>query len=274
MIKAGIFLDVENLSRCGGWGMRYGRVIDLVQAQGNVILRVNAYIAIDRVREASDPVYRKRKEEYRGALRRAGLHLVGKEAKRYLDEDNNEVIKANADLDLAVDALCQSDNLDYLLLGTGDGDFIPLVRALQIRGKRVDVLSFGNSSAELRSIADASFNGFLIPGLLPEPPNQPNRKLGILHTVVEDRGFGFITLRTGLGNTDVRDDIFCHISAFNGISNEAFASLKTREAVIEFDFVVSDGKPKAINAREYRWERGFKQGEGSSSSSAFSSSSA
>jgi len=40
-------------------------------------------------------------------------------------------VKANADLELAVDALLQAENLDYVLLETGDGDFMRLVRALQ-----------------------------------------------------------------------------------------------------------------------------------------------
>ena len=32
MIKAGIFIDSENLVRCGGWGMRYGTVKKIVEA--------------------------------------------------------------------------------------------------------------------------------------------------------------------------------------------------------------------------------------------------
>ena len=38
MLKAGIFLDVENLSRNGGWGMRYDVLRELVQAQGAIVL--------------------------------------------------------------------------------------------------------------------------------------------------------------------------------------------------------------------------------------------
>ena len=51
MLKAGIFLDVENLSRNGGWGLRYGTVKKLVEAQGATVVRANAYVAIDRERE-------------------------------------------------------------------------------------------------------------------------------------------------------------------------------------------------------------------------------
>jgi len=48
MLKAGIFLDVENLSRNGGWGIRYEVIKELVAAQGEMtVLRANAYLAVD-----------------------------------------------------------------------------------------------------------------------------------------------------------------------------------------------------------------------------------
>ena len=50
MLKAGIFLDIENLVRCGGWGIRYRVVRELVEAQGATVLRANAYMAIDSER--------------------------------------------------------------------------------------------------------------------------------------------------------------------------------------------------------------------------------
>src|SRR5262249_35924035 len=138
VLKAGIFLDMENLMRNGGWGIRYEVVKALAEAQGAVVLRANAYMAVDYQREAQDFAHKQKKEGYRAAIRRNGFHLVLKAVKRYRDEDGEEVVKANADLDLAVDALLQSENLDYVLLGTGDGDFLRLVRALQGHGKRVD----------------------------------------------------------------------------------------------------------------------------------------
>jgi hypothetical protein len=130
-----------------------------------------------------------------------------------------------------VDALLQSENLDYILLGTGDGDFLRLVRALQSRGKRVDLLSFANTSSELRREVDNHWLGFLMPGMLPaeegrEPPARSHA------FVNEERGFGFLTVRTGLSDADVRDDIFCHIRDFTRdgepVDNLTFAALRTR----------------------------------------------
>ncbi len=186
MLKGGIFLDVENLARNGAWGMRYQVVRDLVAAQGVTVLRANAYVAIDEDREENDRDYFRRNQDFRNAIRRSGFHLVLKPVRRFTNDEGREVLKANADLDLAVDALLQADNLDYILLGSGDGDFLRLVRALQSRGKRVDLLSCDNTSRELRREADVHYQGALVPGLLPSRnADAPGRQVGFLHMVSE-----------------------------------------------------------------------------------------
>jgi uncharacterized LabA/DUF88 family protein len=254
MLKAGIFLDVENIVRCGGWGIRYRVVRELVEAQGAIVLRANAYMAMDEEREDKDPEYRRKKSEYRDAVRRAGFHLALKAVQHYKDQDGREITKANADLELAVDAVLQAENLDYIVVGSGDGDFLRLVSALQSRGKRVDVLSFSNTSLALRRQADTYFSGYLVPGLLPS--DRDGRLRGIMHAVNEDRGFGFLTVRTGLGVADLRDDVFLHINDFldpggSPVSNPSFANLKTRQAIIEFELLdQGSGKFKAVKANE------------------------
>ncbi|MBX3027087.1 NYN domain-containing protein [bacterium] len=261
MLKAGIFLDMDNLMRNGGWGLRYDVIKALVAAQETTVLRANAYMAYDADRESREGGLQQAKELYRNAIRRNGFHLVLKEVKRYRDSDGQEVLKANADLDLAVDTLLQSDNLDYILLGTGDGDFLRLVRALQSRGKRVDLLSFANTSTDLRREVDNHWNGFLIPGLLPVDDNGGEDRLrGHMHFVNEERGFGFLTIRTGLGTSDVRDDIFCHITDVSRdgdpVDRASFVALRMRSAILEFELGEgSDGRLKAVNVREFRWER-------------------
>ncbi len=259
MLKAGIFLDIENLSRNGGWGIRYDVVKNLVAAQGAVVLRANVYMAIDEDRESREPAQYQKRRDYRDAIRRNGYHMVLKTLRRYVNAEGETVVKANSDLDLAIDALLQADNLDYILLGSGDGDFIRLVRALQNRGKRVDLLSFGNTSTDLRHEVDNHFSGFLVPGVLPGDESQPHRTRGVMISCNVDKGFGFVSVRTGLGLNDVRNDVFMHIVDFSrdgrSVSNEQFANLKARGAVIEFDMVeAGEGRVKAMNAREFRWD--------------------
>ena len=115
MLKAGIFIDSENLSYNGGRNMRYEVVRKLVEAQGATVLRANAYVAFDEQREQREPPYRVGKESHRNAIRRSGFHLVLQEARRYRNDEGQEVVKANADIDLAVDALLQAENLDYIV---------------------------------------------------------------------------------------------------------------------------------------------------------------
>lgn len=253
MLKAGIFLDVENLSRTGGRGFRYDTIRRLVEAQGATILRANAYLAIDAQREEEDESYRQGKANHRNAVRRNGFHLRLKEARRYRNDDGMDIIKADCDLDMAVDALLQSDHLDYVLLGTGDGDFLRLVRALQDKGKRVDVLSFGNVSSDLRREADYHHYGFLIPDLL--PPG--DFRIGVMH-YVDERGFAYLTVREGLAADDLRTDIILYAQDYSDggrrVSPERFRDLKTRETLIAFELVEGEGKPRARNAGEFTWK--------------------
>jgi uncharacterized LabA/DUF88 family protein len=45
------------------------------------------------------------------------------------------------DMELAVDAMEQSETVDHLVIFSGDGDFTTLVDALQRRGRKVSVVS-------------------------------------------------------------------------------------------------------------------------------------
>lgn len=56
--------------------------------------------------------------------------------------NNGEVkIKGNMDIEIAVEAMKLASKVTDIMLFTGDGDFIPLVLALQDKGVRVTVVS-------------------------------------------------------------------------------------------------------------------------------------
>lgn len=257
MLKSGIFLDMENLVRNGGWGMRFDAIRELVVEQGTTVLRANAYMAVDTRREQEDPEFRERQQKYRERVRASGFHIVEKEVKRYRNEDGVVTTKANADLDMAVDAILQAENLDYILIGSGDGDFCRLVRALQNKGKRVDALAFDNVSGDLKREVDYFFPGTVVPGILPirNDPEQ-KRMRGILDAVNAEKGFGFITTRSGYSVTDIQSGIFCHISQVSedgeGIGNDRFHELSRRNAVLEFEPFESEKGVQAVNATVYQ----------------------
>src|SRR5215203_833980 len=148
MLRAGVYVDVDNIMSNGGYGMKYRTLRELVEAQGATVVRANAYMSIDEEREEQEHDTRKRRTVARDLMRREGFKLMLKPIKRFNVGTDRQIQKANIDVDLTVDML--SADLDYYLLVSGDGDFVRLVEALQHRGKKVDQLGFSNVSGELR----------------------------------------------------------------------------------------------------------------------------
>ena len=167
MLKTGIYVDAENIRLSGGYGMRYDILAELGKTGNSALLRANSYVVEDQRRIEKDQEYRQKLYNYFDILRKCGFKLIKKYVKRFVDEAGEITTKANADMDLAIDALLQSRNLDRVILVSGDGDFARLVNALQNKGCRVEVIGFKNVSGELREAADFYLSGFLIPGLLP-----------------------------------------------------------------------------------------------------------
>lgn len=165
--RVGVYVDVANINRNGGFGMGYEILREFACRDQAEAMRLNAYVSYDAEKARRDSYYRNRTNSFYSVLRDFGYKVIQKEVKWFTDEDGNRVAKANADLDLAVDALLQSENLDRVLLVTGDGDFVQVVRALQNKGCRVEVVAFKNVSNELRREADLFLSGYLIPNLLP-----------------------------------------------------------------------------------------------------------
>ncbi|MCI0338282.1 MAG: NYN domain-containing protein [Acidobacteria bacterium] len=165
--RVGVYVDVANINRNGGYGMGYEVLREFACRDNAEAMRLNAYVSFDAEKARREAYYRQRTNSFYSVLRDFGYKVIQKEVKWFTDEDGNRVAKANADLDLAVDALLQSENLDRVLLVTGDGDFVQVVRALQNKGCRVEVVAFKNVSAELRREADMFMSGYLIPDLLP-----------------------------------------------------------------------------------------------------------
>ena len=166
-LNIGVFVDAENIKLNGGFQMRYDVLRRFGSRDGGTLLRLNTYLAFDKERASTDIEYMRKSYAYQQTVREFGWKVIIKEVRRYTDEEGNVSTKANADLDLAVDAMLQAENLDKVLLVTGDGDFLRVVEALQNRGCRVELLAFRNISGDLQRQVDAFYSGYLIPDLLP-----------------------------------------------------------------------------------------------------------
>jgi len=178
--------------------------------------------------------------------------VIKKYVRRYEDEEGNITTKANADMDLAIDALLQARNLDRIILLTGDGDFIRLVTALQNMGCRVEVIGFHNVSFELRESADAYLSGFLIPGLLPiNTPGHNNhqwRRGSVIH-FNQEKGFGFFRYYS-MGPEGLEpESVFFHLSKSTLDSDHYFLD---NQRIFEFRIVENPNNENRSEAWDIR----------------------
>ena len=234
--------------------MRYDVLREFACRDGGEALRLNAYLSYNKEDYATDKEYRKSIEGFHTTLRDFGYKVVRKEVKWLWDEKKRERYpKANADLDMAVDLLLQSENLDHILLLTGDGDFVQVVRALQNKGCRVEVVAFDNVSADLQREADMFINGYLVPNLSPTPSLSKewgevgSRVRGTCYYCDPERGFGFFRFfKKTLENIWIadtrRDDSAYHTAHFPTSELPADINpddLPSRSKIFEFTLVRS-----------------------------------
>jgi hypothetical protein len=255
--------------------MRYDVLREFATRDGAEAVRMNLYLSFDEERAAEDSGYRRGQENFCSVLRDFGYKVIQKKVKWYHDESGNRFGKANSDLDMAVDALLQSESLERVLLLTGDGDFAQVVRALQNRGTRVEIVAFDNVSHALREEADMFLSGYLIPNLLPIP-QQPerdawgqtgNRVRGVCYNH-SGKGYGFLRYirqtGPGLWITDSRlpdspyETVFFHDSQLP--RNVVFHQLPSRNLIFEFELTESDRFEDDVQAINLRLVSG--QGKG------------
>jgi uncharacterized LabA/DUF88 family protein len=83
-------------------------------------------------------------ESFFDALIDIGFETRIKEIKTFQDGSK----KADWDVGMSLDAVSMAPHVDTVVLCTGDGDFARLCRYLQHEGVRVEVVCFGESTAE------------------------------------------------------------------------------------------------------------------------------
>ena len=203
-MKVGVYVDAANIYRNGGSRMQYDVLREFACRGLGEPIRLNAYVTHDTERAKHDDTYRAGAYRFHSALRDLGYKVIVKKVTWYDDADGNRYAKANSDLDLAVDALLQSENLDRVLIATGDGDFAQVIRALQNKGTRVEVVAFENVSSLLRQEADSFMSGYLIPNLLTIDDSraewgEPDSIVrGWCYYYNDEKGFGYMRFLTDI----------------------------------------------------------------------------
>jgi uncharacterized LabA/DUF88 family protein len=153
--RIALFIDGANLyaaSRTLGFDMDYKRLLTEYQSQGT-LLRAFYYTAVVEDLEYS-PI-----RPLIDWLDYNGYTVVTKATKEFVDAFGRRKVKGSMDVELAVDAMELSAHIDHMVLFSGDGNFRPLVEAVQHRGVRVTVVSTVTSQPpmaadELRRQAD------------------------------------------------------------------------------------------------------------------------
>ncbi len=94
-------------------------------------------------------------------LKKFGFNLFLKPVKMYELEDGSTKRKANCDVDMAFYLMKEKDNFDRVIILSGDGDFLPVLKYLRSLGKEVVVLTRGPRTAkEIRQFAASNFRDF------------------------------------------------------------------------------------------------------------------
>ena len=148
--RVGVFVDSANVELArdrtrGGRPIDWGLVLDRV-TEGRRLVRAIAYSPVH-----DDPGVSRETQRFVEPFLGKGFKIVTKPLKRFADGS----IKANVDIELALDVITMADRLDVAVLASGDGDFQHLVEVLQSRGIRVEVAGLGQSVAgNLKRAAD------------------------------------------------------------------------------------------------------------------------
>jgi uncharacterized LabA/DUF88 family protein len=135
--KIALFIDGANLyatSKALGFDIDYKRLLQEFKST-SYLLRAFYYTALIEDQEYSSirPLI--------DWLDYNGYKVVTKPTKEFYDATGRRKIKANMDIELAVDAIEMADHIDHMVLFSGDGDFRRLVEAVQRKGKKVSVIS-------------------------------------------------------------------------------------------------------------------------------------
>lgn len=169
--RVALFIDGANLysaARALQFEMDFRKLLEEFRKHGRLI-RATYYTALIEDQEFS-PI-----RPLVDWLDYNGYSVVTKPAREFTDAQGRRRIKGNMDIEIAVDMLEAAAHADHLVLFSGDGDFTPLIEALQRKGARVSVISTVRSNPpmaadDLRRAADTFIDLVDVMDLFGRPP--------------------------------------------------------------------------------------------------------
>jgi len=95
-------------------------------------------------------------------LKEFGYKMYLKPVKLYDQDDGTTKRKANCDVEMAFYLMKERDNFDRIIILSGDGDFLPVLKYLKKVGKEIIILARGARAAgEIRKFAGGNFRDFV-----------------------------------------------------------------------------------------------------------------
>lgn len=148
--KAALFVDVSNIyysQQTLGWQIDYQKVISFFKKNTKLII---AYFYSGVVSK------NKKQQKFFAKMRKFGFKVKTKEVK-WIKDKTGKVLKGkgNLDIELALDMTHLCNRFDTAILMSGDSDFVPAVKFVQKKGKKVIVFSSrGHIARELARAAN------------------------------------------------------------------------------------------------------------------------
>ena len=171
--RLALFIDGANLYSAAkglGFDIDYRKLLEEFRKRG-VLVRAYYYTALVEDQEYS-PI-----RPLVDWLDYNGFRLVTKPAREYTDAQGRKRWRGDMDVEIAVDMMELAPRLDHAVLFSGDGDFRPLVEAMQRQGVRVSVVSTIRSQPpmiadELRRQADNFIELDALREVIGRPPRE------------------------------------------------------------------------------------------------------
>jgi uncharacterized LabA/DUF88 family protein len=142
-----LLLDVNNLfkrARASGFAIDYANLKYIFEKRCD-LRYCAAFSAIDR----SDP----KANGWESYMKDKGYTVVSKDLKRYTNDKNVQVTKGNMDVELTCAAMRLSEGFAHVIIGTCDGDFVPLIQELK-KGHYRKVSVLGITSPDWTGMSD------------------------------------------------------------------------------------------------------------------------
>lgn len=145
MKRVGVFVDVQNIfysaKEYHQGKVDFEKLLELALRERQLIFAYAYVITSEEVNQSG----------FISVLEKIGFKVKTKPLKRRPDGS----ARGDWDMGIAIDTILFAPKLDVVVLVSGDGDFIDLVKVLKALGSQVEIISFPqNTSEELKKCAD------------------------------------------------------------------------------------------------------------------------